>query len=75
MIGDERMGDRSENQCDRRKQTVDYWKRSNAKSGITDSAKNTGGKGDVSSRRTTGVQNNKQGGFIRPMADLYQQAF
>ena len=29
-----------------------------------DSAKNTGGKDDVSSRRTTGARNNKRGGFI-----------
>ena len=69
---DERMGDRSKNQADRRKQTVDYWERSNAKSGITNSAKDTGGKGDVSSRRTTGGRNAKQGGLIRPMADLFQ---
>ena len=71
-LSDERMGDRSENQGDWRKQTVDYWKRSNAKFGITDSAKNTGGKGDVSSGRTTGGRNNKREGFIRPMADLFQ---
>ena len=66
------MSDRSENQGNRRKQTVDYWERSNAKSWITDSAKNTGGKCDVSSRRTTGGRNNKRGEFIKPMADLIQ---
>ena len=69
------MSDRSKNQGNRRKQTVDYWDRSNAKSGITDSAKNTGGKGDVSSKRTTAGRNNKRAGLIRPMADLFQQSF
>ena len=72
VIGNERMGDRGKNQGDRRKQTVDYWERSNAKSGITNSAKDTGAKGDVSSRRTTGVRNAKRGGLIRPMADLFR---
>ena len=67
------MGDRSENQGDWRKQTVDYWKRSNAKFGITDSAKNTGGKGDVISGRTTGGRNNKRGGFIRPWQTYFSK--
>ena len=66
------MGDRSKNQGDRRKQSADHWEGSNDKSGITISAKNTGAKGDVSSRRTSGGRIAKQGGLIRPILDLFQ---
>ena len=49
--GNERMGDQRKHQSDWRKQTINYWKRPNAKSWITDCAEGTVGKCDVGKER------------------------